>query len=63
MSGFETNLATGIAAALAAEATIGATWNTTGAYTSAQTGITLNKMPTAPDRIICLTTYGVSDAP
>lgn len=61
MAGFNTDLLTGYAQLLSA-AGIG-TWNTTGAYTAAQTGIVLGTIPQAPDRIITLTAYGVSDAP
>jgi hypothetical protein len=62
MSGFNTNLLTGLAVYLAAGG-LGATWNTSGAYTALQTGIVLGNIPQAPDRIITLTTYGVSDSP
>jgi hypothetical protein len=60
-TGFNTNLLTGIAVAFNA-ASIG-TWNTTGIYTAAQTGIVLGNIPQAPDRIIALMTYAVSDSP
>jgi len=58
-SGFDTNLLTGIAVAFNT-AGIG-TWNTTGEFDDDQTGIVLGTIPTSPDRIITLTTYGVSD--
>jgi hypothetical protein len=59
--GFNTQLLTGIAVLLH-NASIG-TWATSGVYTSAQTGIVLGNVPQAPDRIITLATYGVSDSP
>ena len=62
MSGFTTDLLTGIAAYLAAGG-IGATWNTSGAYTALQTGIVLGTIPQEPDRIITLTAYPVGDSP
>jgi hypothetical protein len=61
MSDFQTNLLTGIAVALQTAAL--GTWNTTGVYTTAQTGIVLYTMPQGPDRIICLSAYGVGDDP
>lgn len=60
-AGFQTNLLAGIATALQT-ASLG-TYNASGVYTTAQTGIVLFKMPEAPDRIITLTTYPVSDHP
>ena len=60
--GFQTNLLTGLAVYLAAGG-LGATWNTSGAYTALQTGIVLGNIPQDPDRIITLTAYGVSDSP
>lgn len=62
MSGFQANLATGLAVYLAA-AGIGATWDPAAAYTDAQTGIVLGTIPTTPDRIITLSVYGVEDDP
>jgi len=62
MSGFQTNLLTGLAAYLAAGG-LGATWSTSGAYTALQTGIVLGAIPQAPDRVIALSAYGVSDSP
>ncbi len=62
MSGFQTNLLTGIAVDLAA-AGLSLTWNTSGVYTTAQTGIVLGTVPQAPDRIVTLTAYGVDDDP
>jgi hypothetical protein len=62
VSGFQANLATGLAVYLAA-AGIGATWDPTSAYTDLQTGIILGKIPTTPDRIITLSVYGVEDDP
>jgi hypothetical protein len=61
VSGFTVNLLTGIAVALQT-ASLG-TWNTSGVYTTTQTGIVLGNIPQGPDRIITLTTYGVSDDP
>jgi len=61
MSGFSVNLLTGLAALLQT-AGLG-TWNTSGVYTTTQTGIVLGTIPQGPDRIITLTAYGVSDDP
>jgi hypothetical protein len=61
VSGFSTNLLTGLAAALQT-ASLG-TWNPSGAYTALQTGITLGKVPQEPDRIITLTAYALADDP
>ena len=61
-AGFSTDLLTGLAAHLAAGG-IGATWNTSGAYTVLQTGIVLGNVPQSPDRVIVLTAYGVEDSP
>ena len=61
-AGFQTNLLTGLAVYLAA-GSIEATWNTSGAYTALQTGIVLGNVPQSPDRIITLTSYGISDDP
>ena len=57
--GYRTDLLTGLARHLAAEG-IG-TWNPDGVYTPAQTGVVLGAVPPAPDRIITLTGYGVTD--
>jgi len=56
-TGFQTNLLTGLAVYLAAAASIGATWNTSGVYMPGQTGIVLGNIPTTPDRIITLSVY------
>ena len=61
MSGFTTDLLTGLAVALQ-NAGIG-TWRTSGEYTVLETGIVLGNVPQTPDRIVTLTTYGVSDSP
>jgi hypothetical protein len=61
MSGFQTHLLVGVAGALQT-AGIG-TWNASGVYTTAQTGIVLFKLPEAPDSVITLSTYPVSDDP
>lgn len=57
--GFTTDFLTGLAEQLAA-AGIGA-WSTTAAYTAAQTGIVLNVVPQAPDAVIVLGGYSISD--
>lgn len=59
--GFTTDLMTGLALNLQA-ADIG-TWRANGAYQAAETGIVLRVLPDQPDRVICLATYGVNDAP
>jgi len=61
--GFETNLLTGIATLLEAHSPLGATFNTSGAYTVLQTGIFIGNIQQNPDRIIALDAYGVSDDP
>jgi hypothetical protein len=61
MSGFSTDLLTGLAVHLH-NASAG-TWNTSGAYTALQTGITLGIVPQRPDRCITLTSYSVADSP
>jgi hypothetical protein len=61
-AGFQSDLLTGLAVHLAA-GSIEATWNTSGVYTALQTGIVLGLVPQAPDRVITLTAYGVSDSP
>lgn len=61
MSGFTTDLLTGLGVYLAANGV--GTWNTSGVYTSGQTGIVLGNLPQSPDRIVTLTSYGVSDSP
>ena len=62
MSGFSTDLLTGLAVYLAAGG-LGATWSPNGTYTALQTGIVLGTVPQTPDRIITLTSYAVDDAP
>ena len=62
MSGFSTDVLTGLATYLAAGG-LGATYVTSGAYTTLQTGIVLGNVPQAPDRIITLSAYSVSDDP
>ena len=42
---------------------LGATWNTSGAYTALQTDIVFGNVPQEPDRVITLTCYGSSDDP
>lgn len=61
-SGFNTLLLTGLATYLS-NAGIEMTYNTTGAYTALQTGIVLGNIPEEPNRIVTLTTYGISDDP
>jgi len=62
VSGFRTNLLTGLAVLLS-NAGIGS-WNESGVYTSDQTGIVIGTVPQSPDRIITLTSYGASgDSP
>ena len=61
MSGFETNLLTGIAYLLAG-AGLG-TWRYTGAYAATETAIVLDVLPADPDNVITLTDYAVSDDP
>lgn len=61
MAGYTTNLLTGLAQHLAA-AGVGV-WNPAGVYTAGQAGIVLGAVPPAPDRIITLTGYGVTDDP
>jgi len=61
VSGFETDLLTGVAQLLSA-ANLG-TWRDTGIYTAAETGIVFDVIPVAPDNIITLTDYPVSDDP
>jgi hypothetical protein len=61
MSGIQTNLLVGIATALQT-AGLG-TYNSSGVYTTVQTGIVFGTVPQGPDRIITLTPYGVADDP
>jgi hypothetical protein len=64
MSGFKTDLLTGLAAWLALPANgLQATYLTTGAYTALQTGIVLGELRPTPDRQIALTAYAVTDDP
>ena len=62
MSGFQTDLLTGLAVYLA-ENIAGVTWSPNGTYGVAATGIVLGNIPQTPDRCITLTAYGVSDSP
>lgn len=39
------------------------TWEPTGAYAAAVTGIILSTLPQSPDRVIVLASYGVTDDP
>lgn len=58
--GFRTDLLTGLGQHAAA-AKLG-TWNPGGVYTATQTGITIGAVPAAPDRLITLTGYDVTNA-
>lgn len=61
MSNYDTDFLQGVAQHLAAQ-DLGV-WNPAGAYTDAETGIVLDKMPQSPANVIVLGTYGVSDSP
>ena len=61
MSGFETDLLTGVAQLIAA-ANLGV-WRSTGVYATTEVGITFDTIPQAPDGVITLTDYVVSDDP
>jgi len=61
MSGFQTNLAVGVAELLAGASV--ATWRPTGAYLAGEVGIFLKKIPQEPDGAVSLTLYPVSDDP
>lgn len=64
MSGFTTDLLTGLAAYLALPANgLKATYKTSGAYTALQTGIVLGELRPEPDRQIALSAYPVSSDP
>lgn len=61
MSGYTTQILTGIAERLAA-AGIGV-WRPSGVYQADETGIVLGTVPTSPDRVIVLTGYDVDADP
>ena len=61
-AGFETNLLTGLAVALAA-AGLEITYQASGTFTALQTGLVVGKVPQFPDRLVTLTSYGVADDP
>lgn len=61
MTDFQTNLLTGLAADLDA-AGIG-TWEDAYVYGASDVAIVLGNIPQAPDNVITLTAYGVSDSP
>jgi hypothetical protein len=61
MTGYQTNLLTGVAQLLAA-ASVG-TWNPTGVYASSDKAIVLKTIPETPDTIIALATYPVTSDP
>ena len=64
MSGFKTDLLTGLAAYLATPSSgLGATYRATGAYTKLQLGIVLGGLRPEPDRQLALTAYPVTDDP
>lgn len=59
MSGWTGRLLVGVAELLAGEGV--GTWSTTAAYAAGQTGIVLKAYPPAPDRVVVLTPYPVTD--
>jgi hypothetical protein len=59
--GFTGDLMGGLAALLAARGV--GTYNPSGAYTAAQTGIVHDVVPSSPDRVIVLTPYSPTDDP
>ena len=61
-AGYETNLLTGIATALAS-AGLELTYQATGAFTALQTALVVGKVPQTPDRLVTLAAYGVQDDP
>ena len=61
MTGYQTNLLTGVAQLLAA-ASVG-TWSPSGTYASSDVAIVLKVIPETPDTIIALSTYPVSSDP
>lgn len=61
MSGYQTNLLTGVAELLAA-ASVGA-WNPTGVYDGSDTAIVIKTIPETPDSVIALSAYPVSSDP
>lgn len=61
MSGYQTNLLTGVAVLLDAASV--ADWDAGGQYESGDTGIVLRTIPQSPDAIVALSTYVVSDDP
>jgi hypothetical protein len=63
MSGFTTDLLTGIAALMAADDAVDATYRTTGSYTASETGVRFGDIPQKPDRVITLSGYPVTDDP
>ncbi len=58
-TGWTSRLLVGLAEYLAADGI--AEWSPTAAYTTTQTGIVIAAMPPAPNRVICLTDYPVTD--
>jgi len=62
MSGFNTDLLTGLAELLAAGG-LGATWNPSGGFPPLALAVVLATVPEAPERVITLTAYSVSDDP
>ena len=61
-AGFTSDLLSGLATHIAAGG-IGATYRTSGSYSPLETAVVLGSLPQSPDRVICLTAYGVSDSP
>lgn len=55
MPGFTSNLLTGLAELLAAEGA--GSWSPSAAYATSATGIVLDVLPSAPDKVICLKDY------
>lgn len=62
MTGFTTDLLTGMATYLAA-AGIGVTYRATDPYLAAETGIFFGLYPTSPDRCVALSAYATTDEP
>lgn len=59
--GYRTDLLTGIASLIDSGGL--ATWRSAGVYAAGETGIVLGTVPSSPDRIVTLTSYGVDDDP
>lgn len=61
MSGFQTNLATGVAVLLDSAGV--AKWRSTGVYTASEVGIFIKANPQSPDGAVSLSTYPVASDP